>query len=149
MRRGYEYRRKRSGGFWILLILIGVGVLIYLNNQGITHMDIFNWGNFSLPWSQNSSNTCVQNVNACASIIYLKYSTNVSIVSQTTASDQNGANTFFSEWAGQQPALSAYNITYPVILVATRFDQPKTSTPYVFVCKSDGSLYNLSVAGLC
>ncbi|MFZ1971071.1 MAG: hypothetical protein WAU65_02745 [Candidatus Nanoarchaeia archaeon] len=149
-KRGQYYPTKRRSGVWILLLIIVVGVVIYANSQGIIHLSLPSLGNLSL--GSNSVQACVQKVNNCSSIINLKYGTNVTVLNDSQAQSASDANSFLSTWKGssQQGNISSYNVTaYPIVLVATRFDNSNGKSPYVFICKSDGNLEEKSSLGLC
>jgi hypothetical protein len=156
MRRGYNpyYPRRRSGAKWILVLVVVAGLLFYANSKGIIHLDFLNLGNFSFSGNQSSLiNSCADKVNACGQIINSKYSISVNVLNKAQMENATDANAFLSTWKGvTQPGdISDYNISsYPIILIATRFDNSdSTKTPYVFICKSDGSFEEKSAEGLC
>jgi hypothetical protein len=153
--RGYQYYpRRRSGAKW-LLVLLAVGVVIwYANSQGIINLSLPNLGNLSISGNQSSMiENCMQKVNACGTIINSKYGATVNLLKQTQIGNADDANAFLKTWKGttQSGDISTYSLSsYPITMIATRFDNSdSTKTPYVFICKSDGTFEDKTTAGLC
>lgn len=147
------YPRRRSGAKWILLLVI-VGVVIwYANSQGIIHLNLPNLGNLSFSNQSGLVESCMQKVNACGEVINSKYGANVTLLKQEEIGNANDANAFLKVWKGvsQSGDILTYDISsYPITLIATRFDNSDGSkTPYIFMCKSDGSFEETSTMGLC
>jgi len=148
------YPRRRSGAKWILVLIV-VGVVIwYANSQGIIHLNLPNLGNLSTSGNQSSMvENCIQKVKACGEIINSKFGSTVNILKQTQIGNAIDANFFLKTWKGvsQSGDISTYSLSsYPITMIATRFDNTdSTKTPYVFICKSDGSFEETSTAGLC
>ena len=151
--RGYQYYpRRRSGAKWILVLVI-VGVLLfYANSKGIINLNLPNFGNLSFSNQSSLIEGCMQKVNACGEIINSKYGSTVNLLKQTQIGNADDANAFLKTWKGsaQSDDISAYSISsYPITLIATRFDTGDIKSPYVFICKSDGNFEETSTAGLC
>ncbi len=148
-----QYYQRRSGGIWIIVLIIIVCVVIYANSQGLIHLSLPNLGNFSLSSSNSSVQACIQKVDDCSAIINSKYDSNVTILNDSQAQTADDANSFLSTWKSsvQSGNISNYNVTsYPIVLVATRLDSSSgTKSPYVFICKSDGNLEEVSKSNLC
>jgi hypothetical protein len=152
--RGYPYYpRRRSGAKWILVLII-VGVLLfYANSKGIINLNLPNLGNLSFSNQSGLVEGCMQKVNACGTIINSKYGAMVNLLKQTQIGNADDANAFLKTWksSAQSGDISTYSLSsYPITMIATRFDNSdSTKTPYVFICKSDGSFEETSTAGLC
>ncbi len=145
----YPYPRRRRGGMWLLFIIIVIAIIIYANSKGIINLGSINLGNLT----QISSQSCIQKVADCGNINRLKTGSNLTILNSTQAQNANDANQFLSTWKGssQSATISNYNVSsYPVALVATRFDNSDNSkVPYVFICKSDGNLEEATRSSFC
>lgn len=153
--RGYPpryYHAKKNGMKWFLVLVVIVVLLFYANSKGIIHLNLPSFGNFSL-FGNSPVNACIQKVNDCGDIINSKYGSNISLLKESQVQTSEDANQFLSTWKGlsQSGDISSYNISlYPIVLIATRFDNTDNSkSPYVFICKSDGSFEEKSTEGLC
>lgn len=156
MRRGrYPYPmyppmpyKRRGGAIWVAVIVLVILAVFFANSKGIIHLNLpsLNLGSSSVTQS------CTQAVQACSNVIKSKFGTTVTVLNSSEIQTGIQANKFLKTWGSSQSTDIAYYkvSTYPIALVATRFDKSDGSkAPYVFVCNSTGSLESKSTEGLC
>ena len=148
----YPFKKKSKGLFFFAIIILAVvvGYIYFSNNPTTFKLPSFNLGNQTS--SNNLVTTCIQKVNDCGQIIQSKYDSSVSILTSKETNSTDEASQFLKTWstASYPSDISAYDVSMPVVLIATRFDNSDGSkTPHVFICKSDGTLESKTTAGFC
>jgi len=148
-------KKKSRGTLFVVLIIIAAVVYIYFSRGGSLNSVLPGFFNAT---SSNSGSPnaliqkCNQQVENCGNVIKAKYESSLAILKNVKVNTTLGANEFLKTWgpASQVSSISYYDSNFPVVLVATRMDNSDGSkTPHVFVCKSDGTLEEKSISGLC
>ncbi len=148
-------KKKKKSGVALIIVIIAVALIyFYVSSNGSLKINLPS----NILGSQNSSSSnpqiqkCIDNVNQCGKVIQSKYDSPVTLLQNTETNSTDEADQFLKTWgpASQDTDINSYGAGTPVILIATRFNNPDGSkTPHVFVCKSDGSLSGKSTTGLC
>ncbi len=146
-------KKKKSGVALIVVIIAVVLIYFYVSSNGSLKISLPNLlGNENSTSSNPQIQKCIDNVNQCGKVIQSKYDSPVTLLQNMETNSTGEADQFLKKWgpASQETDINSYGAGVPVILIATRFNNPDGSkTPHVFVCKSDGSLVGKSTTGLC
>lgn len=147
MRHQQYYPQRRKGGMWLIVLIIVVGIIIYANSKGIINLGSIKLGNLNL-----AGNSCTPKINDYTNSFDLKNNYNMTVISSTQAQNGSVASQFLNTWKSptQLSNMASYNVSsYPITMVGVRFDTSQGSQPYVFICKSDGSLEETTKAPFC